>query len=306
MLTLIIGAAFGADGDFTYEGAVSVGADLTDTIGLNPIEAEVDLEAFTGILYARADLDVHIDVLGDYRDSGKPGLAAPLGPEWAMLQVGKKQYVRLGITNPAVGYEDWDPWVNDLPTTSILFSAASPGRNLGAEAGMLTESGADVFLWGGYDLEWGYPMAGVGVAYDGESFGTWSGVVAQPGATNENDGSKGTYATFDSFEFYPAEQLYVVVDGGGGLLTGKAFYGAQVMLIGFPEKKIGLTFRAEYAHGDDDVFNQFGETYPTMTAGLGVRLRPSPYFRADLEGKAQQVDGTFGPLIHAQLTLMGP
>lgn len=306
MLTLVIGEAFGEEGDFTYQGVLSAGAGFTDTIAVSPIEAEVDLELYSGIVYARADLDVHIDVTGDYTDSGNPGLAAPLGPEWAMLQVGTKQYVRAGITNPAVGYEDWDQWVNELPTYSILFGAASPGRNLGAEAGMVLENGADVFLWGGYDLEWGYPMAGVGVAYDGESFGTWSGVVAYPGATNENDGSKGTYAMFDSLELYPADQLYVVVDGGGGLLTGKLFYGAQVILIGFPEKKIGLTGRVEYARGEDDVFNQFGDAYPTMTAGLGVRLRPNDYFRADLEGKAQQVDGAFGPLIHAQISVMGP
>lgn len=308
MLSLVIGAALGGEGDFTYGGALSVGADATDTaFSFNPIEAEIDLEATSGIVYARADLDVHIDVTGDYRDTGEPGLASPLGPEWAMVQIGQKtQYVRLGITNPAVGYEDWDQWQNDLPTYSILFNAASPGRNLGVEAGMYLENGADVFLWGGYDLEWGYPMAGVGVAHDGDSFGTWSGIIAYPSATNENDGSKGTYATFDSLELYPADQLWIVLDGGGGLLTGKLFYGAQVFLIGFPEKKIGVTVRAEYARGEDDVFNQFGDQYPTMTAGAGVRLRPSDYFRADIEAKAQQVDGVFGPLIHAQLTVMGP
>ena len=155
-------------------------------------------------------------------------------------------------------------------------------------------------------MECGYPMTGIGVAYDGDSFGTWSGVVASPGATNENDGSKGTYATFDSLEVYPADQVWVVVDGGAGLLTGKLFYGGQVIVMAFPEKKVGLTARVEYVHGEDDVFNQFGDAYATMTAGLGVRLRPNEHFRADLEGKAQQVDGVFGPLIHAQLTVMGP
>ena len=67
MLTLVIGAAFGEDGDFTYAGVISAGADFTDTIGVHPIEAEVDLEAYTGILFARADLDVHIG-------AARPGL----------------------------------------------------------------------------------------------------------------------------------------------------------------------------------------------------------------------------------------
>jgi hypothetical protein len=294
------------DLDITYQGLVSVAAEATDQFTLQPIEAEFDVAGETGILSFRADLDVRVDALGVTTEDGEFGFTPPLGPEWAMVQIGRREYVRFGVTNPQIGFEDWDPWVNYLPTYGILFNGASPGRNLGVEVGIVSEGGVDTFLWAGQDLEWGYPMAGAGVSYAGDAFGTWSGVVAYPTAENAIDGSKGTYATFDSFEFYPATALTVTLDGGAGVVTGKPFAGGQLFLNALPEEIFGVVGRIQGAWAEDDAFDQYGTTTPSLTAGLGVRAEPGDYVRFDVEGKMQRFDGDWQPMLHARLTLRAP
>jgi hypothetical protein len=58
-----------------------------------------------------------------------------------MVQFGREQHARLGIVNPNLGVEDWDPWINYAPTYSNNFVYVGAGRFLGADVGFSTDSG---------------------------------------------------------------------------------------------------------------------------------------------------------------------
>lgn len=302
MWTLLVLAAYGGDVDTWVGGAVSTGVDITaDGPRAGITEAEVDVTADTDNVTGRLDLDIHLDPNQSCKDPGVPCIATPYAPEWAMVQFGKtKGYVRVGVTNPAVGLEDWDPWVNYLPTTSILFGAASPGRNLGVEVGMLHPSGADTFVWIGRDLDWGEYMTGAGVAYEGDNFGTWSGVAIYPFAS--------MYGAFLSGEWYASDALTLSVDGGFGTIAGDPYGGVQLFAVIAPADAFAFTGRLEGTVDPNGAFNDPTDPsaphYPKSTASLGVRVTPATWVRFDIEGKALFDQGSVSPRLHAQLTFM--
>lgn len=295
MWTLLVMAAWGGDIDGWVGGALSSGVDVTaDGLTAGITEAEVDATAASGVVSARLDLDIKFDPNESCSDPRVPCIAKPYAPEYAMLQFGQeKGYIRAGVTNPAIGLEDWDPWVNYLPTTSILFGAASPGRNLGVEVGMLHPSGADTFVWFGRDLDWGQYSTGLGVAYEGDSFGTWSGVVVYP--------FDSSYGAFLSGEWYASDLFTLSVDGGAGVLYGDPYGGAQLFALLTPNEAFGITGRVEATVDPNDAF---GPDYPGGSASLGVRASPADWVRFDVEGKAIIDHGDVSPLVHAQLTVM--
>lgn len=295
LMTLWIATAWAGTVETFVGGAVTAGVGVSpDGAALDNVQAEIDLRAVSEVVSARFDIDGKFGFDTNTCDVA-PCVVQPYPPEWAMIQVGQtKGYVRAGVTNPAIGYEDWDPWVNPLPTYSILFGAASPGRNAGVEVGMYQSNGADTFVWFGYDLEWLEYMTGAGVAYSGDNFGTWSGIVAYPLA----DGMM--YSTFLSGEVYPSEKLTLILDGGAGFIYGDAFGGAQFIASFAINDSVGINGRVEAAFDANDAF----AGYADQTAGIGVTVWPAEFVRFDVETKAVVTDGEISPLLHAQLTLV--
>ncbi len=274
LLLALPGAAQAGEVETWFGGAASGGVVVGDSgsgLGVAPTlaQAEVDARLGTDLLFIRVDLDVHMDPA-----NLAGGITQPLPPEWAMLQIGREQYhVRLGVTNPNIGLQQWDEWQNYLPSTSILW-AMQPAQIIGAEPGM-TIGATDVFVYGGWDMAWQVMTGGAGFAVSQDSYYAALAVAAYP--------LQGTdyYSAFGCFEYYPLDQLYLSLDGGGGVIGGGAFAGGQLQVVIIPEFVVSPTVRGEYLLDPGDVTG-----LPTSTAGAGLKISPLEFISIGLEGKA--------------------
>lgn len=259
------------------------------------LQAELDASFTTDLLYGRLDLDVWVDPLA-------PGLAQ-VPPEYAYLQVGREgPRAMVGVVNPNMSFEYWDPWDNYLPTFSTFFNGATPGRILGADLGYTLENGTDFFVFGGHDLDWnigydGFQVSGMtdpalavggGVASEQELWATWSGVAAYP--------TLDFYAAYVALELYPHDLVWVTLDGGAGLSAGAPFAGGQLMVSVMPEATVVPVVRGEYLF-DPDGAALGGAEYgiPDGTASVGAHAWPLDWLNVQAEAKATFWDGEVSP-----------
>lgn len=278
LASLLVFPAMAADVDTWFGGGVSLGAyatpDAAGTFASTTVsQAEADARFATGVVYGRLDLDVHMDPASPAWDGQVP-------LEWAMLQVSPGTwFVRAGVTNPNIGLEDWDDWVNYLPTTSVLFDGASPGRLGGGEVGWTFSDGGQAFVFGGWDMDWAAPSFGGGYASEQDAWSTWSGLVAQP-TLDFGTGTPGLYGFFGALEIYPADALWLTLDGGGGVMGGSPFAGAQLIANVLPEAVVQPVARVEGVFDPDDMMGA-----PVATASVGARVQPLDWLRVAVEGK---------------------
>jgi hypothetical protein len=259
------------------------------------VGSEIDLRIGWRKAVFRLDLDVNIDPF--------TGEVSYPGPEWAMIQVGgPKVRGRFGIINPQIGLEDWDRWNNYLPTWSVMFNGATPGRILGAEVAG-TVGDFEVFGFVGDDVDFAAPdpslVMGVGISGERDTWATWSGVVGYP--------LDGYYAGFFGFDFYPAEEFWFSIDGGAGVSGTSPFFGGQVVLNPFPEEVVQPVVRGEYVF-DPDGAALGGSEYgiPLATASVGLRSQPLENMSIMVEGKATVWPEGLSPGIFVSLDFFRP
>lgn len=280
-------------------GGVEVGADGAGGIGVAPFspQAELDARLGTDLIYVRLDLDAHFGIDG----TGNFGLVSPIPPEWAMVQIGREKYhLRLGVTNPNIGLQQWEEWQNYLPGYSLLW-AAQPSQILGVEPGIDFEDGTSLFVYGGYDLGWGGihlkhgagggakpqvftpegATAGVGVSRSADSYYVALDVSAYP------LGSLDYYCSFLTFELYPTDILTLSLDGGGGTSGGSSFVGGQLQVVLAPSDVVSPVVRVEGLYDPDGFLGE-----PMATASVGGRVMPLEFLTVGVEGKSSFYDGS--------------
>lgn len=279
-LTLLLAPAQAAD--LWFGGSLDAALDLSPGSLSVPTMGEVDFRMQQGKVFVRVDVDL-------WTDLASPSLLQPYPPEWAMVQVGTEgPIVRAGIHNPNIGLEDWDYRNNYMPTYSNYFNGASPGRLLGAEFAWHFENDAEVFVWGGSDMDFGwsegevlpepYWTAGVGVSAEAEMWSTWTGFVTYP--------QDGFYALFYSGEVYPHNLVTVALDGGAGVSAGSPFAGGQLVVVGMPEATVNPTVRGEVNLDPDLALGSFADTgvyRSAVSAGGKVTIRD--WLQVMAEGK---------------------
>lgn len=257
-------------------------------------QAEVDGMVGWGWGHARVDLDLHLYLEGigvEGADvvpypSQVPGTEVPI-PEWLMVQLGREQHARLGIVNPNLGVEDWDPWINYAPTYSNNFVYIGAGRFLGADVGISTESGHDLFAFGGFDVDWQSWGGGVGVATLQDAYSTWSGIVLYPefdgllGGCPDGDATCFNVFAQIAFEFYPATPLWIAIEAYPGI-KGSSFYTSTQLVANIvPEAPVNPFVRAEVLFDPDEVTYAAGHS-----VSVGARTDLPEFLRVMVEGKA--------------------
>lgn len=292
-------------------------------------QAEVGLRLARGPLYFRLDLDVQASSAPDGMPAfGFPGFLFPswalptrglkIGPpEWAMLQIGREaHHVRLGIVSHPIGLEDWDNWNNYFPTFSTMINTV-PGRMLGIEPGIIVGNGYEINVFGGIDLDMGdlkfkfddpysdVPVFGAGLTTMQELWGTWSGVALYP--------TLDYYVAVLALEFYPAESLWVDVNGSTGLVgvpddagntTMKPWIGGELIANILPLEPLHPLVRVQGLVESDDALSSFLLTpQPTLGASAGLTYSPFPELKISLEGKVSKVEDDLMPGLFASVAL---
>lgn len=296
-------------------------------------QAELGFRLQSGPWYFRLDLDIQlasndeIKPLGGYW-SAPPWSEAASGfklgpPEWAMLQYSLDAWrFRAGFITNMLGYEDWDAWINAFPTRSLNYNV-TPGRTLGLGAAYVLESGHELFVYGGCDLDWAdcfsnnedyAPMDGLalgaGVYAARDLYATWSGITAYPKLK--------FYVAGLNAEFYPHDALAIAVEAAPGLSAlgndegvHHFFFMGGVTLNVLPSEMIHPTFRF---HGtvdpDDNALNGFllgyDGTPPDWVASAGLSVSPFDGFKIAVEGKAQQFGFGMVPGLYTGISFARP
>lgn len=287
MIHVLVGALPLLSGGLAGDPAVWVGGAGSAQLGYQKsglagteVQAELDARVEQGPFYFRADLDFTLGL-----DGGAHPVMFP--PEWLMIQYSPGAVrLRAGVVNPNIGLEDWDPWNNYLPTFSILFNGASPGRVLGGEVAYQVGN-AEVFAFGGADMDFVAsdvfipeltPIAGLGVWAEGESLATWSGLALYP--------TESYYGAFAAVEYYPLDQLWVSLDGGLGLSAGEPFAGAQLVVNVMPEAVVAPVARVEGVYDPGGVALGGADAGVAKgTFSLGARLQALASLSVMAEGK---------------------
>jgi hypothetical protein len=191
-----------------------------------------------------------------------------------------------------MGVEDWDPWINYAPTYSNNFVFVGSGRFLGGDAGITTDSGYDLFAFGGFDVDWQSYGGGVGVATAQDVFSTWSGLVFYP--QFEGGGCPGGDATCVNafaqlaFEFYPTDPLWIAIEAYPGI-KGDSFYTSTQLLANIlPEAPVNPYVRGEVLIDPDGVT---GATNHSVSIGARSDIPGADFLRVMVEGKALFPDG---------------
>lgn len=275
-------------------GGVSGGVQAFDSTGVtasDPLatQAEVDLVVGGAWWHARVDLDLHLDPT---QVAGSDLVAYPSPfPEWAVLQLGRgAPHLRLGILNPNIGLEDWDPWTNYAPTYSTNFVYAGAGRFAGAEASLTLDGGYDVFAFGGYDVDWGAVGGGVGIATEQDLWSTWTGAFVYPQFTCLDDEACLYAAAAVAVEVYPADPLWISLDSVTGVKDAAFFSSNQLVVNVIPEAVAHPFVRGELLVDPAAVIGG-----PAWSAGAGVTSDPLGWLRIAGEGKASSWGGTLDP-----------
>lgn len=268
-------------------------------------QVEADFRLGSDLIFLRVDLDAHIGRTGS-ADELSWGLVSPIPPEWAMLQIGREKYhLRLGVTNPNIGLQQWDEWQNYLPSYSIMW-AAQPSQIAGIEPGISFEDGTDVYLYSGYDLGWGgYAgparhalglTAGAGVVHSADSWYLSLAAGAYPLGGIDSVELKepawggAYYHGYGTFEYYPLDALTLSLDGGGGVMTGSSFAGGQFQVVVLPETIVSPTARFEALYDPADALGDGRQ----WSAGAGVKVTPCEFVVLQVEGKADGYTADYG------------
>jgi hypothetical protein len=312
---LLFASGAAAAADSWLGGAVSVGGESMAGVEALPLQAELDVRAEGDHLALRLDLDVHLQPVDN-----QEVIAEPYPIEWGMLQVGAGDdpiRMRLGITNPHVMIEDTDAWNNALPTFSLMFDAASPGRLLGGEFVLHRPDGTELFAWGGADLDFvGYPPIegdtilvptfGLGVVTLQEVFGTRAGIASWPAGERDTVGDA-MHGLFAGVALYPLDPVWIALDGGLGIRGSHPFAGGALIVEAFPESRIAGVARAEGVMDPDDAaLGGAGDGVLDGTLGAGARVRPVPAVLLQLELKALFESGEVRPGGAVLVTLHRP
>ncbi len=281
-----------------FGAAAAVGVALGDgsgtlEVGLtDPTTTQVELDGAVGWGWGhvRIDLDAHFDPNGEAFGDVVGAYPGPW-PEWAMVQLGREAvHLRLGILNPNMGLEDWDPWVNYTPTYSTNFNLLGAGRFLGGEASYTTEGGVDLFAFGGYDLDWESVGGGVGVATAQDAFSTWSGLFLYPTFTTCPAGDECLYTgAVVAVEIYPADALWIALDTVTGVRDTSFFTSEQLLVNIVPEAAVNPFVRAELLIDPDGAIGG-----PDATLGGGASSDVLDWLRIAGEGKALFAGGETG------------
>jgi len=277
-------------------GGVSGGIVATDNGGFDvdsadalTTQAEVDGMVGWGWGHARVDLDLHLNLeaIGTEGAEVSDVVVYPSPwPEWAMVQIGREQHARLGIVNPNMGVEDWDPWINYAPTYSNNFVYLGAGRFLGADVGISTDNGYDYFAFGGYDVDWESFGGGVGVATLQDAYSTWSGIAIYPAFAGDVGGCPdGDDTCFNllaqlALEVYPTDPLWIAIEAYPGIKGSSFYMGTQLIANVLPEAPVNPFVRAEFLVDPDEVTFAAGHS-----VGLGARMDLPEWLRVMLEGK---------------------
>ncbi len=256
-----------------------VGAGLTtgavidgDGVGAYPTsQLEVNARMGAGQVMGRLDLDVHFDPI-----EAAEGPALPYPPEVAFVQLGRTHgRVRLGVTAPNFGLQEWDERDNYLPSFSTGW-ALQNGQNVGIEPGWAFDDGTEVFAFGGWDLAWATPSAGAGVATEQESWGTWTGAFVMPDLDYT--------ALFTANEVYPHDLLWLTVELDGGVVAKDWFAGGQLVANLAPESIVGGAVRFDVHHATSGVEAALGVPVPPFVATAAARARPNDWLLVALSG----------------------
>jgi hypothetical protein len=199
-----------------------------------------------------------------------------------MVQLGREQHARLGIINPNLGVEDWDPWINYAPSYSNNFVYVGAGRFLGADVGISTDNGYDYFAFGGFDLDWQSWGGGVGVATLQDAYSTWSGIVIYPefGVCPDGDTCFNAFAQL-ALELYPASALWLAIEAYPGIKDGSFYTSTQLVANIIPESIVNPYVRGEVLIDPDNV------TFaPGHSVSIGGRSDLLDFIRIMVEGKA--------------------
>jgi hypothetical protein len=303
-----LAAAAARAADVWLGGALSPGVEANGDVVTVPMQAEGDVRAEWDHVYVRLDADVHLQPVDN-----QEVVEQPYPVEWAMVQIGAGEdpyRLRLGLTNPNVMIEDRDAWNNALPTFSLMFDAASPGRLLGGEAVLHRPDGTEIFAWGGLDLDfYGYPPVsndtvvvptiGAGVSTEQDAFGTATGVAWWP--------SDAFGGLFGCLELYPLDPVWFTFDGSVGLSGDAPFAGGAFLVQVFPDAFASGVVRVEGVIDPDDA--ALGGAFDGVldgTASVGTRVRPVPALLFQLELKALVQGGEISPGVAALATLHRP
>jgi len=281
MLAWVAASALAGDVESWFGGQVTTGLQEQQGVGPGTIlsQAEFDARASTGPLYFRLDLDYHFDPFNfagsnpDYKLTP----AFPLPPEEALVQVGSKYHLRLGVTNADMGIQGWDEKDNYLPSYSSIW-ALQNGQNLGAEPGISFDDGTNLFVFGGYDLGYLMPGFGGGVSTGQDSWGTYSGFFYRPAD------QFGMLLTAN--EIYPADWLTLTLELDAGP-AGKGFYGGGefIATVQGGDSPIGGAVRVDEQWMNDAAVKAVEDPMDATAVSAAANLNPTDTLHLALEGK---------------------
>jgi hypothetical protein len=267
---LVTWTSFALAADAWIGGGLEVEAGYDDNaaaVGAN-VEGEVDARFEQGPVFLRLDYDLKLDL------AQKQITNKGWGPEWAMLQIGRDgPRARLGVVNPSVGLEDWDDRLNYLPTTSACFDWGV-GRILGADIGWQLADGPDLFVFGGYDLDYDAYGGGGGILYEGDKWGLWSGFAGYP----ELD----QYMLIPSAEWYFG-QTTLSVDTTLGMVGGSPYFTSETLIDLYPDTAFSPVARVEINADPGGVLDdpENGDFTQSASASLGFNFWPMRIAHAD-------------------------
>ncbi len=300
-----------ADPPVSVGGAVAVrpsyapvtGGSSLDVPGLGG-EVEGDLTFTKGIVSGRFDLDVQGTVLPTLGIvNAPPGFPVNIvRPEQAQIQVGGDTWLaRGGVLNANLGLDDWDEWLNYLPTWGESFGP-SPGRMAGAEVGrVFGDGGPEIDVGGGLDMDSVLPIAEASVDYQGTNWTTDSGFAAYP--------TTGAYMIVASGTVSPAPVVTIALDGLAGIAPAgtaeTAYAGLTVDGVFLPQLCVQPTVRVE---GQFDPSGFTGNA--PWTASIGGALEPTSWSKILVEGKLIgspiASDATPTPALYASFAVFRP
>lgn len=304
MLTLLAAFAFAQESDsddlFWVGGGLAIRPGYTaETFSLGG-EVEAGLLVKKGVFGARLDLDFQGMVLPELAIIEAAPDVVPINmirPEWAMLEAAQGSWAaRGGIINAGYGLEDWDDRQLYLPTHGIYY-ALSPGRMAGSEFGWtFGDDGPTVTIGGGLDLDWEAPIVEANINYEGDSFGTWSGVAVYP--------ADGMYSAVIGAEMYPSEVVTLALGGMGGVVGENPYATGSLYGVFLPEAIVNPTVRVEGSFDPGDAFEDGGLT--PWAVGAGGAIVPTDFLKFLVEAKVMGTDGDPAGGVYASLCVFSP